>query len=623
VQVASTRWSDRIRGWLIGRPPVSADAAALVSLATLFAMAVWLHVDRVSVVLLVGALAAFALAPHLVVPAADGVAAPPLRRADLVRSLPIAAVIVLPVAIDLAAAFGEEFPWSGDHFYHLFASQSVRSWWVLHLAAVAAFAWIPYLLRRAGVRHWALITFAAVLVWARFGEPSPGVARYPAGGYLFELPLRLLINRHDYGEPALLLDRITMALSVLGWLFVARPLVVRRWPDLGVLPFALVFFWQKDFVFYTTSVDLEAWAVVLVLVAVELVMSDLRYRTWLAPLLVGAAAGFKEPAILLLPWICLATLPSLPRTVRTWAAVAVNAFLATLPFLIYFHFRKASGVSRTFSLASDQIFSSQRLGVLGDRLLEQFGAGGLLLLAISMAVLVAMAWRYRERRWTVACLLGAVATEVAFFYVDAASVPYTGYSRFLMFPIAIFAIAAWVPSNALRAEPRFPRIALGAAAAIAVLQATALGPYLVMHAGPDPARNFFEHTDSSVYYPIRELIDEAEAAGAIAPGQTITIQQPGDLEVAMVGAVYPRTGARYGFTAIYTDCRCAPDRPALLVPITYPTGLVSAPGGRPLAPKTAACIAALRETYQRVFERAIDGYPTGLLGVGCRVPSAK
>ncbi len=138
---------------------------------------------------------------------------------------------------------------------------------------------------------------------------------------------------------------------------------------------------------------------------------------------------------------------------------------------------------------------------------------------------------------------------------------------------------------------------------------------LALLSRPDPARNFFESTDACVYYPIRELVDEAERTGAITAQQPIWIEA--DPMLGMVEQVYP-TLARHQLQLVTSDCRCSAERPALLVTVPYPTGLISDPGAVAVPEATAACIGAVRASYQHVLERAIDGYPTGLLGVGCK-----
>jgi hypothetical protein len=604
---------------------VSADVAAAIVFASLFGAAVWLHVGHMPVPLIAAALAALIALPHLPVLPGPGTTAPAqpsrTRRAWL-ESLGVAAAIVAPMAIVLAAGVHEEFPWSGDHFWHMWASSAVRGWWIGKIPSMAGFAIGLVVLRRLRVRHWAAIGFVGLLAWSSVAHPPGSVARYPAAGYVLELPLHLVLDHAGRGWSPLMIDRITQAASVLVWLFALRPAVLRRWPEVGILPLGLALLWQKDVVYYMTSVYLEPWAMVLVLLAAELALSDLPHRTYLAPLLAGAAGCFKEPAIIALPWICLATLGAIPRTVRAWTAAALHGLVALLPFAVYWAFRTSQSVWRTASLAPDsELWSPARFALYGKRVHAQFATTGFVLLALSAVVLIALAVRDRPRRWVALCLVGAALTVAAFFYIDGASVPWTGYARFTLFSLAPLAVAAWAPSAALRADPRFRRAALVAAAAVGVLQAPVLAGYLASYRLPDPARNFVEFSDSSIYYPIRDLVREARHAGAIHANATITVQQF-DVPVTIDSATaYRAPGGRYQFPIVATNCRCAPEQAALLLPIIYPTGLLSAPGAVPVTPQVAGCIAALRETYAQVFERSIDGYPTGLLGVGCKAPA--
>jgi hypothetical protein len=548
--------------------------------------------------------------PRLPVPDVGGTPPEPLTGAGFVRGLPIGALILLPIVWRLVAARNEEFPWSGDHFFHLFASGGYGGTWTRHALFVGLFVAAAVVLRQLRVRPWAILMFGALLVFALRDVAPPGAARYPASAYLVELPLRLLFGRPSLGEPPLTLDRISMAASVPVWLFALRPLVMRRWPDLRMLPFALAFFWQKDIVYWTTQVGLEPWSVMFVLLAVELTLSDLPYRVWLAPLLVGVGATFKEPAILVLPWIALAGLPRLPRTARAWGGYALHCFLAMLPFVVYYKFRAATGVQRKFGLADPAtLVSVKRLWRFGHRVAIQFGATGLVLLALTLALVGYAAWRDRAQRWVIACLLCAVACQIAFFYVDQASEPWTGYPRFHLIAFAILVVIAW-SSFATRA-----RTLAIAAAVIVALYAQPLIADLALFSQPDPARNYTEAFDAPVFFPIRALVEEAEDSGALAVGDAIAVRER---MVAVVGVIYPVLGQRHAFAPYDGVCTCTAGRRALLVLVEYPTGLRSSPGGKAVYPGTAACLATLRSSCARVFERAIDGYPTGALGVGVK-----
>jgi hypothetical protein len=291
----------------------------------------------------------------------------------------------------------------------------------------------------------------------------------------------------------------------------------------------------------------------------------------------------------------------------------VTGLLACSSFLIYLRFRDARGIARTFELASwDELWNASRIDTFFSKLLVQFGVTGIALLVVSAVMLAAMARQDRARRWPAICLVGAAVTQVAFFYTDRASLPWTGYARFHLIALVAFAAAAWVPTAALRAHPQFRRIALAATVAVAAMQAWPLGSSLALLAGPDPQRSYTEADDAPIYMPIRALIHEAAEAGSLHDSESIAVANPlGDV----FGYAYPVEAGRYKFHSTTTaGCKCTAEQPILLLPIAYPSGfaVLSTP-----AADVVHCADELRASYARVFEREIDGTFTGLLGVGC------
>ncbi len=87
-----------------------------------------------------------------------------------------------------------------------------------------------------------------------------------------------------------LAGRLSNVCAALCWLFVLRPWLIGRWPDLRILPVALLLFWQKDIIYYFDSVYLEPWGIVLALLAVEVLLEKGTKRLPMACLLIGAAA---------------------------------------------------------------------------------------------------------------------------------------------------------------------------------------------------------------------------------------------------------------------------------------------------------------------------------------------
>ena len=85
--------------------------------------------------------------------------------------------------------------------------------------------------RRVGRGHATALFFAGLLGLSFIFPPHFVFARYPATFYLLAAPLNVAADVLQWRSPVLA-NHITNALSVPVWLFLLRPIFVRRWPDL-------------------------------------------------------------------------------------------------------------------------------------------------------------------------------------------------------------------------------------------------------------------------------------------------------------------------------------------------------------------------------------------------------
>jgi hypothetical protein len=220
--------------------------------------------------------------------------------------------------------------------------------------------------------------------------------RYPGGGYFAAVP---------FLGPAFLLHNVELAGRVANvaapivWLFALRPWLIGRWPDLRVLPFAVLLFWQKDVIYYFDSVYLEPWAVVFCLLAVEILISRGSRGASVACLLAGAAAVVKEPYVLALPLFWLAGAPW-RKPMSEVLALTGSAFAAGIPFLIYFGAHNSSEASelaleggRGLHFGFPEVPFETYAHEFAHRVQIAFsGTAGLLFLA-ALGLLLVMIWR--------------------------------------------------------------------------------------------------------------------------------------------------------------------------------------------------------------------------------------
>jgi len=405
---------------------------------------------------------------------------PPLR----VRDWLVAALASAPAFAYLALTWSQEFPYGGDQTYHNGAALEAYAfwWWLPWLCALAA---LVIVVRRPQIALPALILLWLISIAA--GSALSFAGRYPGILHFVSVPLRVLPFRSPLN-----VERLLNALSIPVWLLVLRPLIVRRAADISALTVALFLFWQKDNVYYFTSGYLEPWAIVLLLTAAEHLVRFDREMIWRPILLIGAAAMIKEHVILSLPVIALIYFPfRASRRERLHYILTVATAIA--PFILFFFVRASFKTWRGAWPLADA-FSGEHLAAFAHRVQLQYGAAtSIVILAFCALIVLGM----RSRAF--AALLAAAALDWLFFFTAGVQQPWVGYPRTSLVPLAYAAIALGYVVERSRTIGAATLLAL-----IALLNGIMLVPFLRDAARPDDARNFFEHSDAPIFYPIRE-----------------------------------------------------------------------------------------------------------------------
>jgi hypothetical protein len=203
---------------------------ALVVVGSLVVSGLWTHLDRTplaATVLFVGVTALSWLgwrdAP---VSLGDQL----VSRDGAMAGLLIGAVIVLPLATFLAVTWKQEFPFLGDHDFHLVAQLTSWRFWAPHLIAVGLVVATGLAAHRLRLlAYWLPLCVAAMVVWSWRAELPWLYARYPGSDHFFELPVAALGRLTAWDSP-LNVGRLYHVLVVVAWLFVLRPWILGRWP---------------------------------------------------------------------------------------------------------------------------------------------------------------------------------------------------------------------------------------------------------------------------------------------------------------------------------------------------------------------------------------------------------
>ncbi len=606
--------------------------------------------------LLVAVISVAILVPHLDIP---GTVRAPLNRLSVLIGLAIGA----PAAASLLLGWNREFPFSGDQSSHVKQAFYMAYWWsqpigtpavgilgrtlgfealyellakpwqllwsrAVILAVILIVTWQCY--RRAAT-IWT-VAFASVVfvAWGAFEHSI--YQRYPGAGYVLDLPFvvpAFLTGNAD------LSGRIPNIAAVAVWLFVLRPLLLRRWPDVSILPAAAFLFWQKDVLYYLDSTYLEPWAFVFTFMAVELVVAHGRQGTPLACLMVGAAACFKEPFILALPFVWLTGL--WPWTsLRDAFRLSVTAFAGGFPFVFYYFARKSIDVSEFgFNRTYDFLFSSEAFLAYSQEFLHRMavafpGPSAIAAIAALAAIPFLLCYAIRGR-YQLLCLVAAGAASILFFAFDDLTQGWPGYFRFFL-PALPFLAAGVVAFGYFLT----PRNALIASIAVLILQSYSAYVAVARSAGPGSGRNFVEHYDAALVFPIKLLLAEARRMGYLPTRATVIANQPDftvrsvpgiDVAFGPLGELYCACNAQHPYVmALFV--RYANLSARFSDGVTADAGVFTADAGvfapfyyerdkiwRENRAARPACLVRLRQTCAHVIERREGGEIVGALGL--------
>ena len=125
------------------------------------------------------------------------------------------------------------------------------------------------------------------------------IEKDPRGLFFISLPFNSLFYLSELN----LMDaiRFTNFFSIIIWLLVLRPIIIEEFPNLKILPFALIIYWSPQMIYIANGGFTEPWSIIFLLLAIELVIKKKINYTPQALILLGIGACFKSPIALLIP----------------------------------------------------------------------------------------------------------------------------------------------------------------------------------------------------------------------------------------------------------------------------------------------------------------------------------
>lgn len=549
-----------------------------------------------------------------------------VNRSKFVHMLGSGFFTMAPVLLYLVMTWRQEFPFVGDHDFHLGSSIDAFAFWK-HRFIPAVFLLIGMITGRRWFNIYIqLFVFALISLVALVPHENLVFAtRYPGGFYFLQIPLQALAGWFDWESPLNAL-RLTNALALPVWLWILRPKLLGKWPDVWLMAFSLLFLYQKETVYYFTASYLEPWALILCLLAVEHLFIHVERYAWRPFALIGLAAIFKEQSIFLLPFAAIATWPKRPDR-RTLSTYAVALLTAATPFILYYLYRRQSVAQTFIPAAASEALGSGHLGAFLQRIQIQFegmlpGVVGLIFLAALVVLL-----NRNPRRMIVRMVFLAAVFQVLFFLFSKITFEWVAYPRFhlhaLMLFSAIVFLLEYIPNRRIAR-----RWLLAICLAGVVVNAPPLFNFFRLASGHDYERNHFEHPRSPIYFPIRTMIAQADRSGILNGVRSIQVTDWVSIvvptySIGILHTAYPDLSKRFSLdlkgVGDPTVCKCTRDDEASLALSVRFTGLLSDHSRKSeMQIAMLQCRQMLIDSCEYVEQIGLDVEPYGVLGVGRR-----
>ncbi len=534
------------------------------------------------------------------------------------RELLLAVFIFLPSLLYLTFTWNQEFPFSGDHDTHLKNALSLSQFWINNVWILIGHAICGYWFLKSRYRTaWIFSGYLLALGLSFYNTEI--VASYPGVDYFFTFPWMVLSRLFDWNSPLNAL-RLNHALSILFWLLVLRPVFFNRRPGPSILFLAVLFFYQKDIVYYFTSSYLEAWSCIFVLMGVEALFD----RQKQALLWIGLASITKQQCILLLPFFGF-TLLFIKETRSNIRSLLLTAAVSSMLFLFYLLARIGqSGLGLSF-LSLEDLFSPVRINEFLKRLLLQWQIPGLIALGIGTLLIIGSWVSLRQtenngRTWIFPFMISGAIFLVIFFYMNSASLFWTGYPRFQLISYGA-AFALTIPIAQSLWDTHRARF-LQCLALLFILNGIPLASAFLLTIRPSPYRNFMEHYEAPIFLSIRGLVEGMGAKNNLKDVRSLTVLnriQPHPIEP--LRTAYADLAHHYQIEINHRDdtqsCMCKRQDQAVLVPALLYVGLAANPADRQReATFLRNCHKELKKTCKTTYVQNYDGEVLGLGGVG-------
>ena len=238
------------------------------------------------------------------------------------KHLFIVLIIIFPSVLFLNNISFGDFNWGGDHRDFVLASLANNEFWFSTISSergtIENFQIKNIFFSFFKLRFFLLIiviSLTIILYKKKYGNLANillliifyfwssidiiNTEKDPRGLFFISLPF----NSIFYFLKLNLMDaiRFTNFFSIIFWLLILRPLIIGEFPNLKILPFALVIYWHPQMLYIANGGFTEPWSIIFLLLAIELIIKKNYNWTPQAIILLGIGTCFKSPIALLIP----------------------------------------------------------------------------------------------------------------------------------------------------------------------------------------------------------------------------------------------------------------------------------------------------------------------------------
>ena len=372
-------------------------------------------------------------------------------------------LIIFPISFYFFFNIDQGHPFAGDYKFHVENSLNTNQFWLnslfysLDLNNLYSYSLIKLLIIFFTSKllillliifiYFILVNFKknisfffliiSLISWSYFDKYD---LNYPSGLYFLSLPFNFIV--YFFNNISLMEGlRICNFLSIFIWLFILRPFVIGKSPDLNALLFSAFILWKLEFIYVFTSAYLEPYGLICLFVAIELSLKDNKNSNtafWL-----GLSTCFKNINIFLFPFFWLIAKPW-KMNLHVLYKHTLYYVLYAIPFLhFYYNTRIIGSVERTIKIDFD-LLTRERIDELFFRILNNYT---IIELIIFLILIVMMLFRFFSKEFFFKYFLLILIALIIFslFFLDKYAPWWVGYTRYMIY-ISIF-LAIQTPSK--------------------------------------------------------------------------------------------------------------------------------------------------------------------------------